>query len=207
MNENNLKEKSSLYILGKEFIIVIVVVFSALSFTLGYFVGKSGDDNEPIVSPEMAKSIPMPEKLTRPSIQSEKPDENPRDNIAATKQVQQYKQTEQQKPVIHEAAKTPESVNIPLKTNESSGGKQKGHEIIYTVQLGAFKNADDAYKFKEKYDKKGYTTYITIAKNNRNEKIYKVRMGRFEERKNAEIFSLKLKKTEGLTTFVTFKTE
>jgi cell division septation protein DedD len=207
MNENNFKEKSSLYILGKEFIIVIVVVFSALSFTLGYFVGKSGDDNEPIVAPEKAKSIPIPENLAGQSIQPDVSDENPQGNIAATKQVQQYKQKEQQNPSIYEVAKAPESVDIPSKTNKSSSGKQKGHEIIYTVQLGAFKNADDAYNFKEKYDNKGYTTYITIAKNNRNEKIYKIRMGRFKERKNAEIFSLKLKKTEGLTTFVTFKTE
>ena len=41
------KERSSLQLLGKEFMIVVVVLFSALSFTLGYFVGKSGIDGNP----------------------------------------------------------------------------------------------------------------------------------------------------------------
>ncbi len=40
------KDRSSSQLLGKEFIIVVVVIFSALSFTLGYFVGKSGDRRE-----------------------------------------------------------------------------------------------------------------------------------------------------------------
>ncbi|MBI5074572.1 MAG: SPOR domain-containing protein [Nitrospirae bacterium] len=42
MNDAEFSERPSGAMLGKEFIIVLVIIFSGLSFTLGYFVGKSG---------------------------------------------------------------------------------------------------------------------------------------------------------------------
>jgi len=41
MIEEDYPEKPSGFLLGKEFIIVLVIVFSGVSFTLGYFVGKN----------------------------------------------------------------------------------------------------------------------------------------------------------------------
>jgi hypothetical protein len=61
------KERSSLQLLGKEFIIVVVVVFSALSFTLGYFVGKSGIDKKPGMPLQTTMPEPQkPQPLTPP---------------------------------------------------------------------------------------------------------------------------------------------
>ena len=57
------KDRSSLQLLGKEFIIVVVVIFSALSFTLGYFVGKSGTDRKTGKSFAGYRRLsPMPQK-------------------------------------------------------------------------------------------------------------------------------------------------
>jgi cell division septation protein DedD len=75
------------------------------------------------------------------------------------------------------------------------------------VQIGAFSNASEARNLKTTFDKKGYTTYITVARDNKKRKVYKVKTGEFKERKDAAILALRLKKTEGLTTYVTAKSE
>jgi hypothetical protein len=56
------KDRSSSQILGKEFMIVVVVVFSALSFTLGYFVGKGGMDRKPENLSQASEITPLPQK-------------------------------------------------------------------------------------------------------------------------------------------------
>lgn len=57
---------------------------------------------------------------------------------------------------------------------------------------------------KTKLEKKGYKTYITLSTNKKkHEKIYKIRTGEFDDKKEAEMLALKLKKTEGLNAFVT----
>ncbi len=184
------KTRSSLYILGKEFIIVVVVIFSALSFTLGYFVGKSGKDEKSEPFAEMTEITPSPQEKEILPEQPSTPEEIPQSAM----QSKEYLKTEPQRTISPKKAKNP-------KTNLL----QKGIEIIYTVQLGAFKNASDAENFKVKYENKGYKTYITVSQNMRNEKIYKIRTGEFKDRKDAEILSLKLKKSEGLNSFVTYK--
>ncbi len=51
------KEKPSLQLLGKGFMIVVVVIFSGLSFTLGYFVGKSNMDGKSATPPSQAAEM------------------------------------------------------------------------------------------------------------------------------------------------------
>lgn len=182
--DNDFKEKSSLYILGKEFIIVVVVIFSALSFTLGYFVGKNAPNEATVASVQRSDLTPLPEKQERLSVQN----------------------TQSIAPPTGENSAIPQTADNEM-PQQLEGAAVPQREIIYTVQLGAFSSEADALKFKDKFDKKGYSAYITIAKNNRNENIYKVRIGTFTNRKDADIFSLKLKKAEGLATFVTFKNE
>jgi hypothetical protein len=40
MKRADLKEKSSVFFIGRGFIIIVILIVSSLSFTLGYFVGK-----------------------------------------------------------------------------------------------------------------------------------------------------------------------
>ncbi|MEW6107644.1 MAG: SPOR domain-containing protein [Nitrospirota bacterium] len=210
MKDADFKDRASLYILGKEFIIVIVVIFSALSFTLGYFVGKGSNDkkNEPVS--QMMEITPSPQKQEQIYAQPSKPEETNQDYVQTAEDGRLYNKAEQQKNEMTHDAKPSEKTRGSSRESRPTGSAvsgQKEHEIIYTVQLGAFKNASDAENFKAKYDKKGYATYITVSKNSTNEKIYKIRTGEFRERKDAEILSLKLKKNEGLNSFVTFKNE
>jgi cell division septation protein DedD len=71
------------------------------------------------------------------------------------------------------------------------------------VQLGALKNSAEARRLKNKYAKKGYSTYITIVSGKNKEKIYKVKAGKFNDRKDAELLVVKLKKSGDLHAFVT----
>jgi cell division septation protein DedD len=80
-------------------------------------------------------------------------------------------------------------------------------DIIYSVQVGALKNKAEAESLMSRLGKKGYKTYMTIAKGKKQEKIYKVKTGEFREKKSAEVLAVKLKKTEGLKTYVTTKSE
>ena len=78
---------------------------------------------------------------------------------------------------------------------------------LYTVQIGAFKNAAEANLLKTTFEKKGYTSFISQGKDPKGHKIYKVKTGEFRDKKDADVLALKLKKTEGLHAYVTNRTE
>jgi cell division protein FtsN len=73
----------------------------------------------------------------------------------------------------------------------------------YTVQAGAFKNPSDADSLNAKFVKKGYKSFTRVSKTKNQEKLYKVMVGEFGTRDEAEVFSIKLRRSEGLRTFVT----
>jgi cell division septation protein DedD len=74
----------------------------------------------------------------------------------------------------------------------------------YTVQVGAFKNAEEADALRTKMSKKGYKAFVTAAKTKKQEILHKVMVGEYRTRQEAEVLSVKLKNSEGLRTFVTF---
>jgi cell division septation protein DedD len=78
---------------------------------------------------------------------------------------------------------------------------------LYTVQVGAFKNASDADALKKKLEKKGYKTSMAPSESKKEGALYKVWVGKFSTRKDAETLSMKIKKTESLQAFVTVKKE
>jgi cell division septation protein DedD len=74
----------------------------------------------------------------------------------------------------------------------------------YTVQVGAFKNPEEADALKTKMSKKGYKAFVTASKTKKQDILHKVMVGEYKTRKEAEVLSIKLKNSEGLRTFVTF---
>jgi len=76
-------------------------------------------------------------------------------------------------------------------------------KAVFTVQVGAFEDASYAEALKKELNKKGYKVYITTLELKGNEKLYKVCIGRFSSREKAEVLSTKIRKKEGLQTFVT----
>jgi cell division protein FtsN len=72
---------------------------------------------------------------------------------------------------------------------------------FYTVQAGSFKTMDDASKLKSKLEGKGYQSYITTY-DTPDGKWFRVRIGQFKTREQAESTAKKLKTEENLATFI-----
>lgn len=201
MKRTDLKENSSVLFIGRGIIIAAIFITSSLSFTLGYFVGKS-------VRPPVVNQTPVftaQESAEQKNIESEgavlqQPQQ--------TQKIQTPEEIQGKESQIQQNNQTKETI-MTQKTKEAKKTQttQKIQPRKYTVQAGAFKNVSDANILKERLDKKGYKTYITLSGTKNHKKLYKVRTGDFATRKEAEILSIKIKKSEGLNTFVTFKTE
>lgn len=180
MKRTDLKRDSSIFYIGKGVIIIGVLIISSLSFTLGYFVGKSMQPH--VVN--QTSVITQQESTEQKNIDPEKKEAVVQEPIQETQQPQQNQQTKD--------------------TEETKEPPQKRK---YTVQTGVFKDASVADALKAKLDKKGYKTYIIPFETKRHEKLYKVMVGEFTTRKEAEVLSIKIKNAESLQAFVTFKTE
>ena len=213
MSGGDYRNRPSFHIPGKEFLIVIVVIFSSLSFTLGYFVGKSRRD------PGAARPAPMeepasPQKKADLYAPSEaglrnSADGPAQDEEASGRDVDSGTPLPGDKAVSDALSSQGHVADHPAKPVDgrpsSSKVNSQSGTISYTVQIGALSTEKDAEALRARYETKRYKAYVVPARNKKGETIYKIRIGKFKNRKDAELLSLKLKKTEGLNTFVTFK--
>jgi len=225
MKATDIKEKTPVQSHGRGLLIAVVIIFSSLSFTLGFFVGKNSGDRKPDVAgvPEAAPvATPAPQDPQSPQALPEEASDIPGQNPARAPE-------EKQEVTHHTPPMPPNSGTVALtahpggpaphtakerskeaaKENVSSAETktfQEENDVKYTVQLGALKSQAEAKKLRMKLEKKGYKTFVIISTNKKNhEKIYKIRTGEFNDRKEAEMLALKLKKTEDLHAFVTPK--
>lgn len=196
----------------------IVVITSALSFTLGYFVGKSvlkenyaqlpgiESQRQAIAIPPRQETAPPPQ--SRPAVNSPQPpvanEQTPQDKTMSLKTVAVK---EENNPAVPPLVKVGDSTLREVEGGLSAKNRQKSpqNETVYTVQAGAFKNPKDALSLKHKLENKGYKAYIKKSAEEKNVKLFKVRTGEFTDRGKAEDFALKLNKSEGLKAFVTAK--
>lgn len=187
MKQVDLKEKSSTFVIGRSLIIAVILFTSSISFIFGYFVGKSIPKEGPAIRPLQ---------------------EDPKERGALPLEVTPQ-QKDQPQPIapseVESVQKTTEKTNKEAIMNPQL--PQKLPKIAYTVQVGAFKDTPDAESLKVKLDKKGFKAYVIVSKSKKDERLYRVWVGEFATRKEAEILALKIKKTEGLQAFVTFKKE
>jgi cell division septation protein DedD len=200
MKRTEIKEMSSVFYIGKWTVIIAILITSSLSFTLGYFVGKSFQP--PVVN--QTTVIPVQESAEQKNIESEKKE-------ALVRQPEQtQKPQETQQTVKAQQAQETKKTQITKETKQTTETKETKKTLKtkrYTVQTGAFKDVSDANALKSRLDKKGYKTYIAPTETKTHKKLYKVMVGDFVTRKEAEVLSIKIKKAEGLKTFVTFKTD
>jgi cell division protein FtsN len=200
-------------LLGKEFIIVLVIVFSGVSFTLGYFVGRNtvdirGEGIEPQPRPEQS-ATPQPVMPMPPSDQAGAGIPGPQPTQGASLVNAALPDSS----AGREATPGPPGTTQGRKSGDSAPadagieGRTDEKSRRYTVQIGAFKSPAEARQMKAKFEKKGYESYISPAKDRKGQKIYKVKTGDFRDRKEAEVLALKLRKTEGLHTYVTTASE
>lgn len=83
--------------------------------------------------------------------------------------------------------------------------KREQSSSIYAVQLGSFKSDTAAKALKDKYISKGYKAYIVSAALPGRGEMYRVRIGRFKDIKDAQEFSSELEKKEKVSAFITSK--
>ena len=205
MKKTRIKDNSSsVLFISKWLIIIAIIIVSSLSFTLGFFVGKRISN----LTKNQSSLIPVEEILVQNNDEPEgqealksKREQNPDINVYTdNKQITAMTKKDDR---MLEDKQTLKS--IKPKTTQPSRTPIKKRK--YTVQAGAFKSASDASSLKEKLAKKGYTSYIIKTETKKHEILYKVMIGEFNTRKEADVLSLKIKKSEGLQTFVTFKTK
>ena len=227
MNGEDRKEDASVRIVGRGFIIAVVVVFSSLSFTLGYFVGKNNAEKKPEpavqaapksvdVEPQQAgpTSQPQPQRSEGQTVSGDKPVQDMKTaqetvSFPSGESQNEGKTAEKQKEAVNNTHKNDQK-REPMESSQTDGRshvKSGASDAVYTVQLGALKNAEEARQLRAKYAKKGYKTFIAVSRSKSKVKIYKVRTGEFTEKKDAEILALRLKKNEGLSAFVTVKND
>ena len=100
-------------------------------------------------------------------------------------------ETPASKPAPSPAAKPPampsvssEQLGAAPKTSQKPEPKLAG-KIIYHVQLGAFKNTNNAEALAKDYKAKGYETFIQESAGKDKEPLYRVLIGKFENKKEA----------------------
>ncbi|MFZ3121779.1 MAG: SPOR domain-containing protein [Thermodesulfovibrionales bacterium] len=197
MKHSSLKAKRKTALPDRKFIIAIIIVTSALSFSLGYFVGGAGDKGK---QPEY-QIIAAPKLEAIPQVQ-EQPAPSNAPQIAAVSQPQiEAEKSPPQKPLPVQPAVQKEPAEPKVETDNSHQ-----NDIKYAVQAGAFKSLKEAEALKHKLETKGYKAYIKKYAKSKNPKLYKVRTGEFTTKEEAATFALKLK-NEGLKAFVTLKNE
>jgi cell division septation protein DedD len=198
MKQSDLKEKSSVFVIGKGIIVIVLTGIASLSFLLGFFVGKINrppEDQPSAVTAEgsVVENMPVPSE--------EK----------ALPQQADPLQGDMQKPYDAgqtEAGKTVPAVSetqgtLETKKTDETHGSDKTKK--YTVQIGAFRNASDAESLRLKLANKGYKPFLMEIKTKKNEPFYKVAAGAFSTRNEAELLAAKIRKSEGLKTFVTLR--
>lgn len=183
MKKAGLKERSP-FIFGRGIFIVVILIPVSLSFILGYFVGKSTLKE----NPELKQFQEIQSNTVQP----------------VETQSQEATQSQISEP---SAAKDLQPAESQSKAARESPTNQKPTPTLYTVQVGAFKNAADADALKKKLEKKGYKTSMALSESKKEGALYKVWVGKFSTRKDAEALSMKIKKNESLQAFVTVKKE
>ncbi len=197
---------------GKAILILIVTLCSAFSFLLGYFVGKSQLEERPALM--SMNTLTAPDEKAQDIFLQDKSRQT--DDLLPSSAIE-GKKNKDRTPAL--AAKTgagnksirsveKEKLNRKSTAEKTSGNKKtevrKETALYYTIQVGAFRNKQQAEKLKNLLKKKGYSVKVTSA--GKNKTLYRVWVGRFKSRKSAETAAIKLTRAEKLKTLV-LKTE
>jgi cell division septation protein DedD len=137
--------------------------------------------------------------------------EEPQKSIAGTDKAERTEEFIKQPEAILsplQAPSVPKKIAPPVTTEKAGKGTQKKSarlqkrpETMFTVQVGAFHKLSYATSLKTMLGKKGYNTHVTTSESKEG-KLYKVWIGKFSDKKEAETRCEKIKKTEGLQAFV-----
>jgi DedD protein len=164
-------------------IFIAILALGVVIFLLGVSVGKKqaqiADTTQFAAEPlakkvieEEPKAIEQPEE--KPAVTEESPEEQPKDTIREELASHQK---------IKEEAKT-KSAPVPRSTG-------------YYIQIGAFKNRDSAYTMAEGLKDQGYPAQVFDPSPTETNPLYKVRVGGYDTRAQAEAELEKIARAQG----------
>ena len=208
MRHSSLKAKRKTALPDRKFIIAIVAVTSALSFSLGYFVGGAGDKGKQpeyqIIAAPKLEAVSQAQEQTAPLNESQ--NANPVRDLSLSGADASKPQIAEEKPPPQKPLPVQPAIQKEPAEPKVEADNSHQNDIKYVVQAGAFKSLKEAEALKRKLEAKGYKAYIKKYAKSKNPKLYKVRTGEFSAREEATALALKLK-NEGLKAFVTLKNE
>ncbi|MGD1074708.1 MAG: SPOR domain-containing protein [Thermodesulfovibrionales bacterium] len=206
---------------GKLLLTIITVTVAAGSFSLGYFVGKTSPSTrtthlavQPVLQKPSGAAAPRETGVTKPSEFAPPGSPSPEQTV---KKEEKLPTSESVVPV-REPKQTPtepttggitksataqhnEKEGLPEAANEQ---KTQGNAVLYAVQVGAFKSRREANTMQAELEGKGYKAR-SLKASSKGATFFKVTVGEFAQKREAEVVALKLRKTEGLKAFVTRK--
>ncbi len=94
-----------------------------------------------------------------------------------------------------------EPVKDPQPLPEEASAKKEAKTSKFAVQVGSFPSSDEALGVQQKWKKKGYSAFVVTGEVPQKGTWYRVRIGRYSNRKEAQAFLEKLKvreKTSGI---------
>jgi DedD protein len=193
---------------GKVILFLITITATSGGFLLGYFVGKSMNTpsvtQSPVPKQTMSITTVPPKEIAQTVEKNVSSEPTPQKPGSPPIPVQSSPAPHASVIRDHEQKAPPmPSPGVNEKATPPRGTKNAGDEgAAYTVQVGAFKNQKEADSLRVKLDSKGYKVYTkkgTLKKAT----VFKVMVGEFARKKEAEVFALKLRNAERLNAYVT----
>lgn len=144
-------------------------------------------DGERLTSPENANTpiVPIP-----------KEELNFFDPLEDTESERPSSEAEEMSLLKPETEKPSPTKQKPIKEKVSKPSPTAGP---FTIQLGAFKDKKSADKLDEQLRNKGYDSFVLAVRND----LYRVRVGSYANKQEAQVVVARMKKTDQLNPFVT----
>ena len=209
---------------GNTLLILIIILCSSLSFLLGYFVGRTQSPLESsttsfhkVITGSDDTASQSQNLLLPPEDNRSDEEAADRAEVAAVDVLQEIQAIEDSVSAAgdleHESEDGMETPDIEVIKEALPGMKgpvtrslnaqfTSGKKVsyFYTIQAGAFRNKREAERLKEILSRKGYTA--RLAAHGSKEVLYKVWIGSFKSKENAEAHALKFTRNERLKSFV-----
>lgn len=193
---------------GRVILIALLVVLSSTTFILGYFVGKMAREDKSASLNTITQNIDVKKEaetspqtdITEKQLSEIMEGRENSDTVNTGEADELTPVTPKKEPVETKDV----TINTPPKETKNVASKstsQKRIDYSYTIQAGAFNSLSQAKHLEKKIAKSGYPVQIVKARN-KEKTLYKVRVGRYKSRKEAEISAIKLTKNLGIKTFV-----
>lgn len=97
----------------------------------------------------------------------------------------------------------PEKNRAVVSKQQPEKEKKESSEHFYTIQISSFKTEQSATEEINRLKKKGYSSYISVSDLPDIGKWYRVRIGKFTTKEDAEVSAIKIRNNERCTTYVT----